>query len=69
MDFACDVLLAAAGLVFLGGLALAFRAVFGGFSAEDLSLGFVLAGCGVTLLCAWERLAWEPLAQRLDELS
>jgi hypothetical protein len=46
-----------------------FRAVFGGFAAEDLILGFVLVGCSIILLCAWERLAWEPLAQRLDELS
>ena len=69
MDVACDALLAAAGLVFLGGLALALRAVFGGFAAEDLILGFVLVGCSIILLCAWERLTWEPLAQRLDELS
>ena len=69
MEFACDALLAAAGLVFLGGLALALRAVFGGFPAEDLILSFVLVGCSIILLRAWERLAWEPIAQRLDELS
>lgn len=69
LELGCDALLAAAVLAVLGGLALALWGVFGVFSAEDLLLGLVLAGCGVILLCTWERLAWEPFAQQLDELS
>jgi hypothetical protein len=69
LELACDALLAAAVLALLGGLALALWSVFGGVSAEGLILGLVLVGCGATLLCAWERLAWEPFAQQLDELS
>lgn len=69
MELGCDALLAAAALAVLGGLALAVWGVFGGFSAEDLLLGLVLTGCGAILLCAWDRLAWEPFAQQLDELS
>lgn len=70
LELACDALLVASALAVLGGLTLALRGVFGGgFSAEDFILGLVLIGCGVVLLCTWERLAWEPFAQQLDELS
>jgi hypothetical protein len=69
LELGCDTLLAAGGLAILGGLFMALWAIFGGSSAENPILGLILVGCGVILLCAWERLAWEPFARQLDELS
>jgi hypothetical protein len=64
-----DALLTAAGAAFLGGLALIAWGVADRLEVMKVVGGAVLVVLGPALLILWERLVWEPFADKLSQLS
>lgn len=68
-ELGCDLLLIAAGVAVLGGLGLVVWGVLGVLAPLWIILGLGLIALGPILLLLWERVAWEPFAERLSRLS
>ena len=68
-EFGCDLLLIAAGVAVLGGFGLGAWGLVGALQPLKILLGLGLVGLGLALLLFWERVAWEPFAERLSQLS
>jgi len=69
VEIGCDVLLGAVVLSSLAAFALLAWAMYAGFTAAAIALVIGLVGLSAALLLVWERVAWEPLAERLSEIS
>ncbi len=69
MEFFCDVLLALAATSLVGGLGLIVWSFFPALSPLRLGAGLAALVASPLLLLLWERLAWEPFAKRLAQLS
>lgn len=66
---AADGLLVCAALSFLGGVGLVAWALIDGLDAARLALGVALILLGPALLYLWEKVAWDPFAERLTEFT
>ena len=69
IEILCDILLAAAAVAFLAGVGLTAWALVSGPGLVQLLSGLALLVVGPVLLLIWERVAWEPFARRLSQLS
>ncbi|MGZ6015779.1 MAG: hypothetical protein ACXWKM_08535 [Phenylobacterium sp.] len=69
VELGCDLLLIAAGLAVLGGFGLAVWGMLGAMQPVKIAVGLGLLALAPVLLLIWERVAWEPFAERLSHLS
>jgi hypothetical protein len=69
MELGCDLLLIAAGVAVLSGFGLAVWGMLGVLQPVKIGIGVGLLALGPVLLLLWERVAWEPFAERLSHLS
>lgn len=67
-ELGCDLLLIAAGVAALGGFGLAVWGMLGAMQPVKIVIGLGLFALGPVLLLIWERVAWEPFAERLSHL-
>ena len=68
-EILCDILLAAAVVAFLAGVALFVWAIVSGLGLFKIFAGLALLAIGPILLLIWERVAWEPFGRNLSQLS
>jgi hypothetical protein len=66
-EIGCDLMLALAVFGMLGGAGVLVWATATGFHAGLLLCGALMIGLGALLLLIWERVAWEPFAEKISE--
>ncbi len=69
MELVCDAILVLAVLDFLGGVALIVWGCITGLEPIRIAAGVVLVILSPLLLLLWERMAWEPFAERLAQMD
>ncbi len=69
MELFCDALLALGVLAFAAGLALILWGCIVRFEPIRIAAGAALVIFGPLVLLLWERLAWEPFAERLSQMD
>jgi hypothetical protein len=66
---ACDVILIAAAMAFLGGFAFVIVGLVQMIDIVSLGMGVALIVLSALLLILWERVFWEPFAHNLEDLT